>query len=260
MRKAALDQYQDWILEHKDDYHTLMDLIAALKDNFGIDVKRNTIKSWFRRRFGITTIYGTHEFSNEEMEFIKKYYPDNGPEKTAHMINELFHTNRTYNSVSLTANKNGIKVSQKYLSDLAREKSKKMVDVIRRDQGSVRMEIGASGKPVYRMKVADGVWRTAGIVIWEQANGPIPKGYKLIYLDGDSSNYQLDNLYLASHKLQYQVIRNRHYKSGNPEITKSLIKYYELRNVLGIDWREWQRIEKKFERLGDNVYSHNLDI
>lgn len=246
--KSKLDPYQDWILEHKDDYHTLTELINALNENFDLDAKRNGVKSWFRNRFGMTTIYGSREFSDEEMEFIKKYYPDHGPEKTTQMINELFNTGRTYNSVSLAANKNGIKVSAKYFSDMSREKSKKMTSQIRRDIGSIRIEVGSSGKLYCRMKVADGRWKTAGAVIWEQNYGPIPKGYKLIYLDGDGTNYQLDNLYLAPHKLQYQVIRNKHYESGDPEITKSLIKYYELRNALGIGWKEWERIERKFER------------
>ena len=72
--------------------------------------------------------------------------------------------------------------------------------------------------------------------------------YRIIYLNGDNSNYQLDNLYLASIRVSYQVVTNKHYQTGDPEITKSLIKYYELRNALGINYEEWKKIEYKFNK------------
>ena len=239
---SIYDPYKDWILEHMGDYHTLVELMDALNTKFGIRVNRNTIKSWFRRTIGITTIYGTHEFSKEEVEIIKKYYPKYGSIKTTEVINELYNTNRTRNSVMNIAAKNGIKVD-----DDVRKEMNKGHTKIGKAIGTVRAEY-KNDKVFYRMKAADGRWRTAGIVIWEEANGPIPKKHKLIYLDGDSSNYKLDNLYLVDTKTQYQVIVNKHYKSGNPEITKALIKYYELRNALGVDCWEWQNIQKKFER------------
>lgn len=244
---SKYDPYKEWILDHKDDYYTLTELMDALKINFGVDVNRNSLKAWFRRTMGITTIYGTHEFTSEEIEIIKKYYPDNGSAKTAEVINDILRTNRTAQSVLAAANKHGIKVSKDYLRSKNQIAGKNMSKLITRPSGTVRKEQKNNGY-VYRMKTADGRWQTAGKVIWEQANGPIPKGFKLIYLDGDNSNYQLDNLYLADYKTQYQVIRNKHYKSGDPEIVKSIIKFYELRNALGVDCWEWQNIQKKFER------------
>lgn len=246
-RPSVYDEHKDWILEHMHDYYNLTELMNALNTNFGLSCNRNTLKSWFVRRFGMTTIYGTHEFSEEELEIIIKYYPNNGSIKTAEIMNELFHTNRTPGSIRQLANKRGIKVNEETLKAISSNNGKHTKP--RKGAGTIRIEQRKDKKGViYRMKSADGRWRTAGIVIWEEENGPIPEGYKLIYLDGDNSNYQLNNLYLVDLKTQYQVIRNKAYKSGNPEITKSLIKYYELRNALGVDCWEWQKIQKKFER------------
>lgn len=42
----------------------------------------------------------------------------------------------------------------------------------------------------------DGKWKRLHRVLWEEHHGPIPKGHKIAFIDGDSTNYRLDNLYL----------------------------------------------------------------
>jgi hypothetical protein len=41
-------------------------------------------------------------------------------------------------------------------------------------------------------------WRTLHRILWEDAHGPVPKGYKLRFKDGDKLNVCLENLYLLS--------------------------------------------------------------
>lgn len=250
-KKSKYDRYTDWILEHYKEYRNCTELAEALKDIFGLDANSSAIKYWFAKRFGTYTMYGCHDFSEAEDEFIKKYYPDNGPEKTVEMLNEIFDTNRTRNSVRYRANKKlNVHVSESFTKALVKSNCDKMHNSWSKQSGTVRQYVRKDGRGIeYVMKASDGQWKTAGIVIWEEANGQIPEGYRLIYLDGDNSNYQLDNLYLASFRLAHQVVRNKCYQSGNPEITKSLIKYYELRNALGINFQEWKRIEYKFSKI-----------
>ena len=38
-----------------------------------------------------------------------------------------------------------------------------------------------------------------GVHVWTAFNGPIPKSYKLVHLDGDRSNSRLDNIIVATH-------------------------------------------------------------
>lgn len=57
-------------------------------------------------------------------------------------------------------------------------------------------------------------------IVWEEANGPIPEGYKVIFLDGDKRNVSLSNLALVSNAEKLQMTRlNLH--SNNREITKT---------------------------------------
>lgn len=244
------DPYTDWILEHYKDYNTCPELVKALNDIFGLNATIMGIKYWFDKRFGMTTVYGHRNgYSKEEEEFVKKYYPDHGPEKTAEMINEIFGSNRSANSVKSLANQRlKIFVNPAIVKNIHVTTCEKMRNVRRKEVGSVRKTKGKNGRSEYKIKIADGDWRLAGIVIWEEANGPIPDGHQIMYLDGDNSNYQLDNLCLVTHKVGYQVQTNECYQSGNPDVIKALIKYYELRNALGLDYKSWARVQKKFER------------
>lgn len=54
------------------------------------------------------------------------------------------------------------------------------------------------------IKVQDGKlnknWRAKHIVIWEEHNGPLPKGHAVIFGDGNNRNFEPDNLILVSRK------------------------------------------------------------
>lgn len=68
-----------------------------------------------------------------------------------------------------------------------------------REVGSERV-----GKDGYLwVKVAEpNKWRCKHRIIWEEANGPIERGYNVQFKDGNPQNISLDNLYLISRAQQ----------------------------------------------------------
>lgn len=62
------------------------------------------------------------------------------------------------------------------------------------------------------VKIADGKlnknWRGKHIVIWEETNGPLPKGHAVIFGDGNSRNFDPNNLILVSRKQLLCLNRN----------------------------------------------------
>lgn len=53
------------------------------------------------------------------------------------------------------------------------------------------------------VKVAEpNKWKAKHRVIWEEANGPVEKGYNVQFKDGNRLNVSLDNLYLISRQRQ----------------------------------------------------------
>jgi hypothetical protein len=60
------------------------------------------------------------------------------------------------------------------------------------------------------IKVSDpNKWRCKHVVIWEAHNGPMPKGYAIIFGDGNKENFELDNLILVSRQQLLTLNRNR---------------------------------------------------
>lgn len=56
-------------------------------------------------------------------------------------------------------------------------------------------------------------WRLKHLVVWEKANGPIPKGYVLLFLDSDKTNTDISNLKLI--KRSELLVMNRFNIYGN---------------------------------------------
>jgi hypothetical protein len=63
-------------------------------------------------------------------------------------------------------------------------------------------------------------WRHKHKVMWEEANGPVPRGHAVLFADGDRQNITLDNLILVT-KSQLARLNQNHLISENPELTKS---------------------------------------
>lgn len=60
--------------------------------------------------------------------------------------------------------------------------------------GSERITI--DGYVEVKVKEPD-VWRLKHYVVWEKVNGKVPKGYRFLFLDGDSTNVDIENLKLV---------------------------------------------------------------
>ncbi|MET4696972.1 HNH endonuclease signature motif containing protein [Endozoicomonas lisbonensis] len=44
------------------------------------------------------------------------------------------------------------------------------------------------------------VWRQKHVMVWEEANGPVPAGHCVSFIDGDQSNVDLSNLELITRR------------------------------------------------------------
>lgn len=62
-------------------------------------------------------------------------------------------------------------------------------------------------------------WKQKHRLIWEEVYGPIPKGYKLIFLDGDRHHIELNNLALVSNS-QMLIMNKNNLIYEEKELTK----------------------------------------
>lgn len=74
----------------------------------------------------------------------------------------------------------------------------------------------------------DRFWRFKHHIIWEEAHGPIPKGYVVMFADGNKRNFDLDNLILASRAEVAAINKLKGVIKGKPELTKMIHKIVKV--------------------------------
>lgn len=86
-------------------------------------------------------------------------------------------------------------------------------------------------------------WQFTHRLIWEEANGPIPKGKMLEFADGNRNNLSLDNLILVDREEHLGLIRMKNPKM-NAELTKTQLNLVKLK----IATKEARKRKKNDER------------
>ena len=82
-------------------------------------------------------------------------------------------------------------------------------------------------------------YKAKHIVVWEKAHGPVPKGYKLSFKDGNKLNCDIENLDLLTHAEMLRL-NKMHYAEAPQEIKPTLkvmakldVKRFELSREAG---------------------------
>ncbi len=85
------------------------------------------------------------------------------------------------------------------------------------------------------VKIQDGHlnknWKQKHVLLWEEQNGPVPKGFVLIFGDGDNTNISLDNLILVS-RGQLAVLNKHNLIQNDVELTKTAIMIADLKTQI----------------------------
>lgn len=110
---------------------------------------------------------------------------------------------------------------------------KKMV--LQRQNCTIKHPIGTESNPdkngLVRIKINDKQWVYKQRYIYEQHYGKIPKGYKVIFLNGDKTDYDINNLAIAPYKDVLYIYGNN-LNSCDREITKLSLGVAMLANKI----------------------------
>lgn len=83
------------------------------------------------------------------------------------------------------------------------------------------------------IKIADPkTWKGKHIIIWEEANGPIPTGFVLIFADRNRLNVTLENLLLIS-RGELAVMNKRGLITNNADLTKTGVVIADIHLKIG---------------------------
>jgi hypothetical protein len=116
---------------------------------------------------------------------------------------------------------------------------KGQVPVNYRPVGSERVNVDG----YIEVKVADpNKWRSKHVVIWEEQNGPVPKGHVLIFGNGNKLDLSLDNLLLVS-RAQLAVLNKHKLIQNDAELTRTAIAIADVK--IKISQKQKQAKENK---------------
>lgn len=112
-----------------------------------------------------------------------------------------------------------------------------------------RIETTRSGKqiPYKWIRISKAKWKMLHVYNWEKKNGPLPKGYILVFKNGDTTNCDIKNLRMISNadhmrethlkdetlavRLSQQKWAGGNRKGVNREFYKEILKQKELLNL-----------------------------
>ena len=89
--------------------------------------------------------------------------------------------------------------------------------------------------PYEYVKVAEhgvfySAWKRKQIVVWERLYGPVPKGHRVIFLNGNRRDYRPENLACVPNAILAKMNNGRgeSFYSDNEEVTRTALKVCEL--------------------------------
>ena len=173
-----------------------------------------------------------HKFTVEQDRFIRETFPGISTKELAERFNQRFktslkfsqvrayvHNHRITNGLDMRFGKGGTphRPPKGKRFAPASEFKKGCRPQNWRPVGSERV----NGEGYTDIKIAEPKgWKTKHSILWEAAHGPVPKGMKLIFKDGDKSHIALENIALVSNS-EMAVLNRRALINADPELTET---------------------------------------
>jgi hypothetical protein len=155
-----------------------------------------------------------HKYSREEKDFLEKNIPGRSVSELIAMFHKQFGITLRRDQV------NSFKGERKLRSGLL--------------AGAAPIPVGGTTMRdghVY-IKTADGKWKKKHELSWEEANGKIPKGHFIFFVDGNKSNCTLENMMLVSLK-ESAVMSCFHMWFNDLEMAKAGRTLAQLKLLIG---------------------------
>ena len=169
------------------------------------------------------------KYTPEIVCFLKKHIKGRHIKELTEMVNSYFGTSFSKSQIVTAAANYGLKSSRK----IDNQDRHKPIGTEKIKAGCTMIKVSNEGVPAER-------WRMKHQLVWEQANGKVPKGYVILFLDGNKQNASIENLAMVSKQVHCQMAGLNLY-SANPEATRtgiviaqmSLITHKRLKEHLG---------------------------
>lgn len=197
--------------------------------------KARKLRSGYRRPANVL-------FTNDQEQFIQRHYKGISSRELTILINNEFGTNFKMSQIQAYKKRKRLRSGYntqfqkgqepankglKWDDYLPKEKQEKALKTTfkkgtrpknYRPVGSER--ITKDGYIEIKIQDPD-VWETKHRIIWEKVHGPIPEGYRLMFLDGNRKNCKIDNLKLVPYAISAIMNKQNLYTQGDRELNEA---------------------------------------
>jgi hypothetical protein len=157
-------------------------------------------------------------FSVKMIQWLSKNVPGRTYNEITPLFNIRFDTEFTPSQIKRCCNSSGIKTGRKgHKNNDHKVGTERIID-----KRSGIIYIKTSNKPTKgcsKLGLA-GTWRQKHLIIWEAANGKVPKGHLIIFADRNKTNFDIENLLLVSKREFFYMIKYS-LLTNNTELTRT---------------------------------------
>ena len=192
-------------------------ILEKVNKKFNLNLNINQLNNCMNNR-GIKTKI-KHIWTDEQVEYLKKIAEGTPRKEIVKKLNDKFNLNLTLLQVRDCMNGRGIRnnIDKRFSAkDGNRCQQEKPIGTIS------RWECGYT-----RIKTGDNEWEFIQRYVWRKHHGEIPPGHSVIFLDGNTDNYNIENLALVNRNelMKYNSMR---LSSDNQELNRVAVSLAKL--------------------------------
>ena len=192
-------------------------ILEKVNKKFNLNLNINQLNNCMNNR-GIKT-NAKHVWTDEQVEYLKKIAEGTPRKEIVKKLNDKFNLNLTLLQVRDCMNGRGIRnnIDKKFSAkDGNRCQQEKPVGTIS------KWECGYT-----RIKTGDNEWEFIQRYVWKKHHGEIPPGHSVIFLDGNTDNYNIENLALVNRNelMKYNSMK---LNSDNQELNRVTVNLAKL--------------------------------
>ena len=214
-------KHDEWLKNNANSFKTWKIVAEKFNEEFGTNVKHEYLKRHCNK-LGLKKSH--HMYTGEEVEWLKENINNYPTKELVDLFNKEFNSNLSMSGFD------GFRY--------------RMAKGVKKDEFSkfhTRTPIGSEkkhGKYIY-VKVREpkdddpsGNWwnnccELKQHIVWKEHYGEIPEGYQIIFLNNNTYDCRIENLYCIPKKFLPYMMHNKWF-SDNPEVTLAAIKWCEL--------------------------------
>ena len=164
-------------------------ILEKVNKKFNLNLNINQLNNCMNNR-GIKAKI-KHVWTDEQVEYLKKIAEGTPRKEIVKKLNDKFNLNLTILQVRDCMNARGIRnnIDKRFSAESGGNRCQQEKPI-----GTIsRWECGYA-----RIKTGDNEWEFIQRYVWRKHHGEIPPGHSVIFLDGNTDNYNIENLALGN--------------------------------------------------------------